>query len=142
VYRIAESGKVESVWDGTGTYPGRDLVRVADELYFWTQSPYTVYRLPLSGEPEVLYRLPGDAYVNDLVEGAGLLYVHVSHGEYVEVVRIDPVVGEAHPVLRWAVGETGAIAADDGALYATVDSLGAFVRVPHDAPALPDLTRR
>jgi hypothetical protein len=147
VFRISEGGLVETIWDGTTSYPGRDLVRIGDELFFWTQSPVTVYRLPLGGSGAAaslahLHGSNGEGYVNDLVEGAGLIYISASYGDYYELTRIDPTTGDARAVLRWAMtGDPGAITADDSGAYVALDALGAILRVPHDAPALTDWSR-
>jgi hypothetical protein len=145
VFRIGEGGQVEMIWDGATAYPGRDLVKIGDELFFWTQSPVSIYRLPLDGTASVMTHLHGsngDGYVSDLVEGAGLVYVSASYGDFYELTRIDPATGDARAVMRWALGgDSGTIAADDTGVYVSLDQLGAIVRVPHDAPALPDWSR-
>jgi hypothetical protein len=135
VFRIGESGKVEMLYDGISSYPGPDLALIGDELYFWTSTPI-VYRLT-DGEATPLYTQRNGSII-DMVEGAGLLYLTVSYGDTYGVVRIDPATGTAQEVLRYPVGDSGSIAADESGVYVALEQLGAWVRLPHDAPALPD----
>jgi len=141
VYRISERGAVTLLWDGarSNAYPGRDLVRVADELFFWANG--IVYRLPLDGSAaSPLWHARSESYVADLVEGGGYLYVMLPLLDKTEVVRIDPATGEGKAVLRWQgyAGDQGLLAADDRAVYVGNEVFDGILRIPHDAPAVPD----
>lgn len=135
--RVSENGKVDQVGSNL-PYPGGDLIKLGDQLYFWASGG--VYRQSLDDDHDVIYRVRGDGSIVDLVSGAGLLYVSAYVGDFWEVTRIDPSTGDAHTVLRWYQGgnDSGTIAADDNAVYVPVDALGSIVEVRHDAPALPD----
>jgi hypothetical protein len=136
--RISESGAIDALWNGGGGYPGRDVVKVGDDLYAWAGN--TVYRIALDGAaPSSLYHLSGSGGITDLVAGGGYLFVAASFGEYWEVVRIDPATGDGHAVLRWRYGgaDQGLLAADDSGVYVGIDVLGAILHAPLDAPALP-----
>jgi hypothetical protein len=132
---------VTLIWDGarSNAYPGRDLVRIGDELFFWAVG--VVYRMPLDATtPTALWHSRGETYVTDLVGGGGFLYVTLPMMDTSELVRIDPSTGEGKTVLRWQgyQSEPGLLAADDLGVYVGAEAFDGIVRVAHDAPAVPD----
>ena len=137
VYRITEQGRVSTLYDATASsmYPGRDLVKIGDELFLSLAG--SVYRMPLDGAPTPVHQSHGEQVI-DLVGAAGFVYALAS-GETSEVIRIDPVTGDAVVVLRWLgyVNEPGLLAADDTGAYVGLDAFDGVVRITHDAPAAP-----
>lgn len=148
VTRISERGEVTALWtDDTGnSYPGPQLVRLGDKLYFLAGGQ-AVQELDTDGRETRQVRSFGGSTALDLAEGNGLLYVLVQRhdlGDAWEVVRITPGEDEAPVVMRWLSvtgGDPPRLAADRDGAYVLSDALGGIVRIAHGAPAVPELAR-
>jgi len=143
VFQISERGEIKLLWDGGGaSYPGKDLLLLGDELFFTAgagSGTLTLMKLSLDGDATQLYRGRGDGYSTDLVEGAGMLYLQQLDGDHYEITRIDPSTGEGVTVLRiYNMGE-GSLASDDRAVYFGMYAHESIYRIPHDAPAVPEV---
>jgi hypothetical protein len=145
VFRISERGRVDMVWDGSHTYPGKDLVRIGDELFFAGSGSTVIWRLRPGETAEPLHRTgistQYGSYVYDLIAGGDYLYVASTQGnEQMELARVDPSTGETQIVARWVQYsyEGSSLSADGHGVYAALDALNMIVRIPHDAPPAPD----
>ncbi len=145
VYRVSERGEVSTLWtasDSGDAYPGPQLLRLGDELWF-SSGGTAVQAVSTSGRDAHQVGSFGGGAVIDLVEGNGLAYVLVQRydvGEQYELIRLTPGVDEPVTVMRWLSGYGGEqprLSADNRAAYLYTDALGGFVVIAHGAAGLP-----